>query len=181
LASDDIRAVCHRDFTAAHDSGHRDTKLVKWVVLHSTEGMTAAAAANWFSNPKSAGSAHLVVDGTICYRTLANDRVPWAAPGANEDGFHIEQAGFAHWSLTTWLAHRKTIERAAYKTAVHLDLFKLPAVFVGWRELRADLPGVTTHAECTKAFGGDHTDPGPFWPRWLFMRRVRAYLAELQS
>jgi len=179
--NDPVKTACHRDFTAAHHDGIRDPKIVKWVVLHSTEGLTAAGAAAWFANPKSQGSAHLVVDDTICYRTLPSNLIPWAAKGANHEGLHIEQAGFARWTTAMWGKHRRTLERAAYKTALHLDLFKLPAVFVGWRELRADLPGVTTHAECTKAFGGDHTDPGLFWPRRLFMRRVRFYLAELQA
>jgi hypothetical protein len=29
--------------------------------------------------------------------------------------------------------------------------------------------------ECTKAFGGTHTDPGRLWPRTFFMGRVRSY------
>jgi len=182
-----IEAVCDRSYHASRSSGVRDTRIIKWVVLHSEEASTARSAATWFAiteppPPKGngpAGSAHLCVDDTICYRTLRNEEIPWAAPGANVYGFHIEQAGFARWAAGTWLLHRDTLRRAAYKTAVHLIAFDLPPVFLRADALKAGKKGVTTHAECTKAFGGDHTDPGLFWPRRYFMRLVNAYYGDL--
>ena len=174
-----IAAPCSRRYHAVHTSGTRDTKIIRWIVLHDTESATAQAAAAWFANPNSQGSAHLVVDDTICYRTLANDEIPWAAPGANAFGFHIEQAGFARWSAVVWRSHLVTLQRAAYKTAKHCYLFGIPTRFVDARALVAGQPGITSHAECTKAFGGDHTDPGPMWPRRLFMTLVRRYFDEI--
>lgn len=173
--SDPIAAVCRRDYTAVHTSGVRPLSSVRYIVLHDEEAADARSAAAWFQNPASGGSAHLCVDDKTCYRTLPNDAVAWGAPGANEHGFHIEQAGFARWSTVIWRRHYKTLQRAAFKTAVHLHLFKLPPVFLTAADLKAGRKGVTTHAECTKAFGGDHTDPGPGWPRPLFMALVRSY------
>jgi hypothetical protein len=149
--------------------------------MHDEENASAAAAAAWFANPHSRGSAHLCVDDRECYRTLGNAQIPWGAPGANTFGFHIEQAGFARWSAAIWKTHVVTLRRAAYKTALHCHTFGIPPQFVDASGLRHGVKGITTHAECTKAFGGDHTDPGPFWPRRLFMSYVRRYYGELAT
>lgn len=174
-----IGATCKTDFRAAHDSGPRYVKNIKIVVLHSTEGDTARAAAEWFANPQSAGSAHIVVDDKECYRTVPNDVTPWAAPGANTIGFHIEQAGYAHWTREEWLKHDKTLRRSAYKAAYHCKLFGIPIVRIGAPELKAGKKGITSHAECTKAFGGDHTDPGPNYPWDIFLKYAKEYAASL--
>lgn len=152
--------------------------------------------ARWFADKRSpehggpAGSAHLCVDDVMCFRTLENDQTPWAAAsifGVNTHGFHIEQAGFAAWSAVLWGKHYAALQRAAYKTAWHAELFGLPLEFV----TAANLPneyGITTHAEVTKAsrridsghaWKYTHTDPGPFWPRRPFMRLVREYAAQI--
>lgn len=172
---DPVTAPCRRDYTAAHTSGRRPVNGILWVVLHDEEATTAQSAAVWFQNPASAGSAHLCVDDDTCYRTLPNSAVAWGAPGANTNGFHIEQAGYAKWSAVIWRKHLRTLQRAAYKTAIHCHQFGIPPVFVKADGLKAGVKGVTTHAECSKAFGGDHTDPGPGWPRPLFMWLVRYY------
>ncbi len=166
---------CSRKYHAVRSSGQRDVDTVIWIVLHDEEAPTAESAAQWFENPKAQGSAHLCVDDNECFRTLDNDEIPWGAPGANEQGFHIEQAGFAKWSSVVWLSHYRTLQRAAYKTALHCYVFGIPTTFIGAAGLRAGRKGITTHAEVSKAFGGTHTDPGPFWPRRLFMRFVRSY------
>lgn len=182
LPPDPLSANCHRDFTAVHHSGTRPLSAIDLVVLHSTEGNTAEGAARWFANPASAGSTHLVVDDNTCYRVLRDDQVPWGAPGANFHGFHIEQAGFASWSLWRWQTlHNKTLRRAAFKAALHCKRYGIQVRFLEAPALRLGVrDGITTHAECTKAFGGNHTDPGQNWPRALFMGYVRAYLAVIK-
>jgi len=174
-----IAAQCSRRFHAVHSSGRRDPRTIRWIVMHDEENASAAAAAAWFANPHSRGSAHLCVDDRECYRTLGNAQIPWGAPGANRFGFHIEQAGFARWSSAIWKSHLLTLRRGAYKAALHCHAFGIPPQFVSARGLRLGVKGITTHAECTKAFGGDHTDPGLFWPRRLFMSYVRRYYGEL--
>lgn len=172
---DPIGADCRTTYTAVHSSGTRPLDHVRWIVLHDEEAPTAESAARYFTDPQSGGSAHLCVDDQTCYRTLPNEAIAWGAPGANTEGFHIEQAGYARWSTVIWRRHLNTLKRAAYKTALHCRRFNIPPVFVTARDLRAGRPGVTTHAECTKAFGGSHTDPGLFWPRLLFMLYVKRY------
>ena len=149
-------------------------------MLHSTEGGTAASVARYFQSSRARGSAHLVVDDYECQRCLPNSAVPWAAPGANYAGFHIEQCGFAKWSSEEWRSHRATLQRAAYKTALYCSNFGIPPVFRKAADLKARRPGITTHVECSEAFGGTHWDPGPGWPRSLFMTLVRRYLKEIE-
>jgi hypothetical protein len=174
-----ITAPCKRTYRAVHTSGKRTPGNVLWIVLHDEESDTALNAARWFANPDSSGSAHLCVDEAECYRTLDNDDIPWGAHGANEHGFHIEQAGYAAWSSVLWLRHMRTLKRAAYKTALHCKAFGIPTTFVTAAGLKRNVPGVTTHRECSKAFGGTHSDPGLFWPHRTFMRYVREYRAGL--
>jgi hypothetical protein len=189
-----IQATCDRRFLPAyHHSGHRELSVIKWIVLHDEEAPTAENAARYFQNHASGGSAHLCVDDQTCFRCLPNEMIPWGAKSAdkiqaNLHGFHIEQGGYAKWTGTVWRAkHMRTLNRAAYKTALHLHKFKLPVEFVVARDLPRKW-GVTTHAEITKAskrldpahaWKYDHTDPGFGWPRRLFMARVKAYFAEL--
>jgi len=177
--SDPISANCRHDYTAAHNSGTRPLSAIDLIVLHSTEGDTAQGAARWFANPASAGSTHLVVDDNVCYRTLRDDQIPWGAPGANYHGFHIEQAGYANWSSSKWgNLHNKTIRRAAFKTALHCKRYGIRVRWLSAAALKLGVrDGITDHDECSKAFGGNHYDPGPNWPRSVFMGYVRAYLA----
>jgi hypothetical protein len=158
---------CHVDFHAAHSSGTRSLNVIDCIVLHDTEGGTANSVAKYFTTQKAGGSAHLVVDDNACYRVLT----------ANFRGFHIEQCGFASWSGAIWSsAHRNTLLRAAWKTAYHCRKYGIRPYFLTADKLKAGkLSGVTTHAECTKAFGGSHTDPGTGWPRLLFMTMVRTF------
>ena len=186
-----IAAPCSREFLPAyHTSGTRPLSDVRWIVLHDEEAPTARGAAEYFKSVQSGGSAHLCVDDASCFRCLDNDVIPWGAAsafGANTHGFHIEQAGYAAWSAVVWGKHYRTLQRAAYKTALHCKVFGIPVVFVSAERLPG-MAGITTHAEVTKAskrldpshaWWYSHTDPGPLWPRRLFMRLVAQYHAAL--
>jgi N-acetylmuramoyl-L-alanine amidase len=187
-----IKSPCSREFFPAfHQSGRRHEGAIKWVVLHDEEAPTARSAARYFQNPGAGGSAHLCVDEKECYRCLDNNTIPWGASstfGANTHGFHIEQAGFAWWKPADWMRRKRTLERAAYKTALHLHRFGLPVQFVDARDLIHGREGVTTHAEVSRASRIQdpahkgkytHSDPGRGYPMRWFMRRVRFYHAEL--
>lgn len=172
----EIEAACDGQYRAAHDSGPRKAADIKWVVIHSTEGHTAENAAAYFASEEAKGSANLVVDDDICFRTVPDLRVPWAAPPLNHDGFHIELAGFAHWTQDEWLRHSWTIRRAAYKTAHRCHVYNIPVRKVGWLGLKLGRAGITDHASVSKAFHvSDHTDPGPNFPWPYFIDLVKAY------
>jgi N-acetylmuramoyl-L-alanine amidase len=180
--ADPIKAVCARDyFPADKSSGSRKPSEIRWIVLHSTEGGTAKSVARYFQSASSGGSTHLVVDDLECQRCLNDSTVSWGAKGANRYGFHIEQCGFAKWTTLEWRQHDKTLRRAAYKTAVHCKKFGIPVRFISAADLKENRKGITTHVECSRAFGGTHWDPGKGWPQDLFMRYVKEYHAELET
>jgi hypothetical protein len=177
-----IKKECSTEYTARHHSGARDNDIVKWICLHCTQSNTAEAAARWFESQSSAGSAHVCSDPDECFRTLLPKMIPWAAPGANTKGWHLEIAGYAHWTRAKWLAQpqKRGLDRAAYKAAIHSKFYGIPNKLLTVASLKAQrLSGFTTHARCTLAFGGSHTDPGEGFPLDWFMNRVRFHAATM--
>lgn len=173
-----ISADCKTTFKAKRISGTRPITQIWWIIEHCTQGPTARSAASWFNDPASQGSAHLAVDDYECYRCMSNTEIPWGAPGANYHGFHIEMAGYISFTKFIWSRiHRRTLMRAAYKTALHCKAFKIPVRWLSAADLKTHKKGISDHRTCTAAFGGDHTDPGPNFPRALFMGMVRTYYA----
>jgi hypothetical protein len=152
-----------RFFPAYHQSGTRELSDIYWIGLHDEEAASAAGSASYFRDPKSGGSAHICVDDIECYRSLANETIPWAMASApqlqaNLHGWHIEQAGFAKWSLIVWKKHIATLRRAAFKAAYHGILFKhpQPVQFVTAADLIAYgrggplKKGITTHGKSAR-------------------------------
>jgi N-acetylmuramoyl-L-alanine amidase len=177
-----IAATCRRTFTAVHHSpGTRPLSEITHIVVHSTEGDTAAGGASWFANPASHGSAHLFLDERECYRTLDDALIPWGAPGTNRDGFHIEHAGHASWNQQTWMSHEQTLRRGAFKAALHAKKFNIPLRWLSADDLRHGRKGFVTHATVTSVFPGNqgHTDPGPGFPLDHYMELVRQFTAEM--
>jgi hypothetical protein len=168
---------CNTAFHASKNSGKRPLSVIDLIVMHATQGGTARSNASYFSGAKAQGSAQLVVDDYACYRCLADDEIPWGAPGANYHGLHIEQCAFTSWLKTMWsTTHRRTLFRAAYKAALHCKRYGIKTRFLTASNLKTGMRnGITTHAECTKAFGGTHTDPGTGWPRLFFMTTVKSF------
>jgi hypothetical protein len=176
-----IAATCRRTFRAVHNSGSRPLSHITHIVIHSTEGDTAAGAAAFFANPQSGGSAHLVVDDRECFRTLDNELIPFGAPGTNRDGFHIEHAGHASWDRQKWMTHEQTLRRGAFKAALHAKKFNIPLKLLNADDLRHGRSGFVTHATVTSVFPGNqgHTDPGPGFPLDHYMDLVKQFAAEM--
>ena len=159
----------------------RSLSVIRWLVIHSTEGSSARSSARWFTNPAAQGSAHLIVDDRECYRTLADEVIPWGAPGANKLGWHLELSGRANFTQQQWLARRETLRRGAFKAAFHAKRFGIPIKLLNAADIRAGRKGFITHALCTKAFEtpGGHTDPGANCPLGEFIELAKAFHAEL--
>lgn len=166
---------------AKHDSGPRKASQIKHVVIHSTEGGTAASVAAFFATTAQA-STHLVVDETECYRMVPDLVIPWGAPGVNSSGLHIEHCGYARWDRDEWLRHELTLRRSAYHAARWCLDYSIPRRWVGWIGLRMGRSGFTRHSDASRAFSpGGHTDPGSGFPRGLYMRYVKEYYAKLKA
>jgi hypothetical protein len=171
-----LRATCSTQYRAIRSSGSRRLSGVSLLVVHSTESLSARGAARWFTDPACRGSAHVVVDAFECFQTLPPSVIPWAAPGANGRGWHLEVAGRAGWTRREWLSRRGTIERAAFKLAFHARAFGIPIVRLSNRDLRAGAKrGVVDHDQCSEVFGGTHWDVGEGFPFDVLLTRARAY------
>lgn len=176
-----IGAGCNQTHRAVHYSGTRPLTVIDLQVIHDEEAPTALAAAMWFQNPASGGSATYCNDDYTCYRTLLDNQIPWGAPGANYHGLHYEQAGFARWHSIDWARHYRTIDRNAWKMARDARRYGIQVRWLDAAALRRGLRnGQTSHAQCTKAFGGSHTDPGFGYPKTLLMQRVRHHHEDLR-
>lgn len=178
---DDIRADASPKYRAAHDSGARQQKDIGWCVVHSTEGATAEGAASWFANPKSEGSANVVVDDNTAFRTVPDLVIPWAAPPLNKRGWHLEFAGYARWTTEDWMKHSPMLHRGAYKMAIRCVHYNIPIRWVGKLGLLVGRKGITTHKSITDAWhASTHQDPGAGFPKTYFLDLVKQYAAELR-
>lgn len=151
---------------AAHTSGPRPAPPTL-VVVHCTEGSTAEGAARWFANPRSAGSAQVVVDDAEVWRCVDDMVIAWHARGANTNGLGLEIAGFASWSRAEWMSHMPRLQEAARIHAGWCRTYGIPLVESVTR-------GYHAHAGLP---GNDHTDPGPNFPWTAYLDLVRCFLA----
>jgi hypothetical protein len=165
---------------ARNDSGPRRASSVRHIVVHSTEGGTAASVAAFFATSAQA-STQLVVDGRECYRCVPDLVIPWGAPGVNSSGIHIEHCGFARWSRAEWLGHMPTLERSAAKAALAAWRYRIPRRWLSVAELRAGRAGFCCHVDATKAFSNNsgHWDPGDGFPRDVYLALVRRFYREI--
>lgn len=145
----------------------------RWVVLHTIEGpeapTSAEGCANYFANPGNrTASTQFCVDTNSTVRCAELDKVVAGAVGANHKGIHIEQAGVAAQTPAQWhddYSMRMVLGQTAPLVAALCVTYDIPVQFVKADGLRAGVRGVTTHAECWKAFGGDYrSDPGDHYP-----------------
>ena len=171
---------------AAHDSGPGN-KPIHRIVLHSTvsdcEPGGARNIASYFRSENAGGSAHYVVDPGEVVQVVFDDTVAWHAP-PNRNSLGVEMCDRPHpdskarWSDEN---HRAMLKRTARLVAELCLAYDVPPWFVGEARLRAGARGVTTHATVSKAFGqSTHWDPGA-WPRFRFMRMVRAEVKNIKA
>lgn len=152
-----------------------DNGKVKAVVLHSTEGSTAAGASAYLHDRRD-GSVHIVVDDEEGFLLAKDDTACCGAAGYNSGVIHVEQAGFARWRRTQWLRREMTMRRAAYWTARKLRRHGLkPRRLKSRRELERG-GGYTYHVDITRAgFQTTHTDPGAHYPYARMAAWIRFY------
>lgn len=179
--------VINHDFHAIHHSGDRLWKDILYIVEHDIEStnLTGAAegAAHWFTMAASGGSAQFCVDNDSIQQTLSMLTEAWGAPSVNHTGIHIEHMGVAHWTGAQWKAKAMpTIKRSAWLHAHIVRTMrdhgvKMPLVHLSDAQLRSgSRRGIVTHAQCTRVFGGSHTDPGSGFPLGLLIEKAKALL-----
>jgi len=151
-----------------------------WVVIHDMEANEgpncAEATATYFHNGAGGRSvsSHYTADDTSIVQCVLLKDSAWTVgnrPG-NRRGINWELCGFAAQTRAQWL---DAFGRAMFGRMVPIiqsDAAKygIPLVRRTVAELRAWVPGVTSHNDLGLAFGGtDHTDPGVNFPWDVFM------------
>ena len=111
----------------------------KNVILHITDGATAAGAIAWFENPASQVSAHFVIDRDGTITQLASiAAVTWHARNFNRRSIGIEHVGTAKLPCTH-------------------EQYQKSAVLIAWCCQQAGIPcdreHVRTHYECSPESG----------------------------
>lgn len=155
-----------RTLRAAHQTRGRPAPPTL-IVVHCTQGATAAGAARWFATPASAGSAHLVVDDAEVWRCVDDADTAWHAKGVNSIALGLEIAGFAEWSRDEWLQHQPRIREAARIHAGWARAYGIPVV-------ESTTRGYHAHAGLP---GNDHWDPGPGFPWDVYLGHIHRYMA----
>lgn len=170
------------------------------VVIHSAVIQCQPGAARTLGHmnqTSKTGSWHYATDPNETIQCSWDSFVCWH-DGVNRHSLAIEMADWpVPWPAvkltkavmrkvaTKWrwrtTSHSKMLRRTAELTAELCLAYDIPLVFLSVSMLRKGQKGITIHANMTKAFGkSTHWDPGA-WPRYRFMRMVKAHAKKLQQ
>lgn len=168
-------------------------EAVLWIVLHCMESAETATTAEKCARflarlpddePKR--SCHYFADCDSVVQGVLEEHIAWHAPGANQKGIGIEHAGYARETEAQWLDDfgKRMLGLSAELAARICTRWNIPPVFVNAGELVLGRPGITTHAEVTKAWpdrGHGHMDPGAGFPTDWYLQRVDAALTKMKE
>jgi len=161
-------------------AGRADSSI-KWIVLHAMQAperlTTAEGTANYFASTSVKASAHFSCDADSTVQSVRIRDIAYGAPGANRLSIHVEQAGYSEQSAADWsdaYSQRMLREQVAPLVAQLVKASGIPIRFVDAAALKRGERGITTHNECSKAFGGDHWDPGGAYPMFQLLDLARA-------
>ena len=155
-------------------------RKVRLIVIHSMEAAekdnTAENVARFFAAPTTRASAHLCIDNNSIVQCVLDNNIAAAAPGANQDGIHLELAGFAKQTEAEWLdAFGILLLNNAAEAAAQYSLkYDIPVRRLTNEELaNPAMKGIVSHAQVSAVFKkSTHTDPGPGFPWKFFLERV---------
>lgn len=170
----------------------KEKRNVRVVVMHSMEspekGNTAENVARYFQNPKDKkgnpvrASAHLCVDSDSIVQCVMDNNVAFAAPGVNNDGIHIEQAGEARQTKAEWLDPFGILmlNLSANAAAQYCLKYNIPVKHLSNAELKAGEKGIIGHMQASAVFKPNkgHSDPGTGFPWDHFLERVKHHFDE---
>ena len=159
---------------------------IRLIVMHTMESPekpdTAESVAKWFGGATAPqASAHVCVDNNSFVQIVDDSDIAWGAPGANNDGLHIELAGTASQTKDDWADaySQAELKMAAIVAANWCKKYKIPAVHLTPAQVAdGKTKGICGHVDVTHAFPklGNHTDPGVAFPWSLFISLIQANL-----
>lgn len=158
------------------------------ITIHSAvtpcrAGMARAVARD-FATTETKKSAHYSVDPGEVIQSVGDHTIAYHC-GHNDRSLAVELCEMpSKINLARWYdkAHRQMVARAVRLVAELCLAYDIPPYYVDAKGLRAGRSGITTHNEIRLAFPGvtTHWDPGA-WPRYRFMRAVRAEIARIRK
>ena len=172
--------ISHLPFVqAAHFHSGRQGKPIKLLVIHTMEAPerneTAENVAQYFKTTPTLASAHFCIDNNSIVQCVHDNDTAFAAPGANNTGLHFEHAGYAAQSAQNWsdAYSDDMLWLSARLVAAKAALHGIPIAWLSPSDLSAGKKGITSHRNCTQAFGGSHTDPGVNFPIQRYLTYVQ--------
>lgn len=169
---------------------HTAPRTVRVIVIHDMEAAeridTAEAIANYFKEmpDNRQASAHVCVDADSIVQCVHDRDVAYAAPGCNNDGIHIELAGYGSQSRGQWLdAYGQSLLGLGANVAAQYCLkYGIPVQHLTNDQLKQGMRGIVGHAQVSEVYHkSDHTDPGPNFPWDVFMSRVFQFFVERKA
>lgn len=161
------------------------------LVVHSMEapekGTTAEETAMFFHNGSGGKktSAHRCLDNNSIVDCVPWNRVAYAAPGANNNGYHYELAGYAKQTKLDWADDfsRAMLLMAASEMANDCMRWNIWPVARRAADLKRGLTnGITMHREVSVAYHqSTHTDPGPGFPFDDYCKLVASIVQQRQN
>jgi N-acetyl-anhydromuramyl-L-alanine amidase AmpD len=151
---------------------------IRWIVIHSAEIGESLSGAEALMNScavqERVASWHYAVDADSITQSVREQDIAFQAPGCNKTSVGIELSGRARQSAQEWQDpySLRMLELVAWLVSEIGYRHQVPLVFAPAAVLLANGPGITTHAEVSKAWKkSDHWDPGPKFPmEWLIER-----------
>lgn len=157
-----------------------------WIVIHCTDGAEGPTKAEdgalELASIPDVGrkrSVHWFVDTDSIVQCVPMECEAWhAGRTANLFGEGIELCGRASQTREQWLDRLSLpmLAIAARLVRWRCDALGIPLRYLTPTQLRAHMPGITTHADITRAFPVEttHTDPGSGFPLVDFLAAVEA-------
>lgn len=158
-----------------------NSRNVRLQVIHSMEapekGTTAEAVARYFQNPPRPASAHYCVDNDSEVQCVMLEDIAYAAPGANSDGIQYELAGYAKQTRPEWedKFSLAMLARTAVLVSKNCEFYENAKTWLSDQEIASGKSGICDHAAISRIYKkSSHWDPGPNFPKDLFVDLVRA-------
>ncbi|WP_237223593.1 N-acetylmuramoyl-L-alanine amidase [Rothia nasimurium] len=158
-------------------------RYARLICLHTMETpetslMAENIGGGWFLNPAAMSSSHYNVDNDSIVQGVPEKDMAWTAPGTNEDGIQIEQAGRAAQTTAEWndAYSAALLENTARLVADICRRNNIPPVKITDAQLAAGAKGIIDHAQASRVYRmSDHWDVGTGFPWDAFMAKVWHY------
>lgn len=168
--------------TVRNNGGYRSTKIIKLIVLHTTEGHDRKGIEDieglgtFFNNPAVKASSHVAVDGEgYSARYVPDTMKAWTQGYYNGVSLSVEQVGFAKWSRWFWVNRRDPqLQKTAKYIAYWSKKYDIPIRKGKVKGGDVTRSGIMRHSELG-ALGGNHSDPGKGYPMHSVLTMARRY------